>query len=79
MRLYIVYDGEYGVRVFFNRGEADYFACVLKCELIHLYDYTIKGAEEQVRVFEYDIDIPEHILEKELDRKKEKLKEVVKK
>ncbi len=71
MKIYVVYDEEFGMKIFTNKHEARNLACALKCELIHLYGYSQKTAEESVSLYEFDIDVPKHILEDELNKKKE--------
>ncbi len=72
MKIYIVQDDEYGLNVFTNRQEADNLACSLRCELVHLYEYSLDDAEQYVKVYEYDINVSEHILKEELNNKQVK-------
>ena len=72
MKIYIVQDDEYGIKVFTNRHEADNLACSLRCELVHLYEYSLDDAEQYVKVYEYDLNVSEHILKEELNNKQVK-------
>ncbi len=78
MKVYLVYNKETGFKLYGNKHEAENLACALRCELVHLYSYSLDEADKQVKVIEYDLNIPDFVLKEELEKRHITDKKVVK-